>query len=84
MHVDPLRSVQTVVTRRVRDGGAVLNAHERVAVDQVMRALTIDAAWQIQTDDPWAAWRWARTPIWRCSPPIHAASEAPLIRGGQP
>jgi predicted amidohydrolase YtcJ len=47
----PLRSVQTAVTRKVQDGGAVLNADERVTVAQAMAAVTIDAAWQIHADD---------------------------------
>lgn len=49
--IDPLRSVQTAVTRAVRDGGAVLNPAERVDVEAALRAVTIDAAWQIHADD---------------------------------
>ncbi len=49
--IDPLRSVQTAVTRVVRDGDHVLNGHERVPAQQAMRAVTIDAAWQIHADD---------------------------------
>lgn len=49
--IDPLRSVQTAVTRRVRDGGGVLNGDECISVDEAMRAVTIDAAWQIHADD---------------------------------
>ena len=49
--IDPLRCVQTAVTRRVQDGGAVLNAGECVTVAQAMAAVTSDAAWQIHADD---------------------------------
>lgn len=49
--IDPLRAVQTAVTRKVRDGGAVLNADECVSVEAALRAVTIDAAWQIHADD---------------------------------
>ncbi|MFZ0040950.1 MAG: amidohydrolase [Solirubrobacteraceae bacterium] len=49
--IDPLRAVQTAVTRRVRDGGEVLNAAECDSVETAMRAITIDAAWQTHTDD---------------------------------
>lgn len=43
--------MQTAVTRRVRDGGDVLNAAECDSVEAAMRAITIDAAWQTHTDD---------------------------------
>jgi predicted amidohydrolase YtcJ len=49
--IDPLRSVQTAVTRRMRDGGEVLNAAECDTVERAMRAVTIDAAWQTHSDD---------------------------------
>jgi predicted amidohydrolase YtcJ len=49
--IDPLRAVQTAVTRRVRDGGQVLNPEECDTVEAAMRAITIDAAWQTHTDD---------------------------------
>jgi len=46
----PLRSVQTAVTRSMRDGGEVLNADERISAEAALRAVTIDAAWQTHTD----------------------------------
>jgi hypothetical protein len=46
----PLRSVQTAVTRSMRDGGEVLNADERIGAEAALRAVTIDAAWQTHTD----------------------------------
>jgi predicted amidohydrolase YtcJ len=49
--IDPLRAVQTAVTRRVRDGGEVLGPEECDTVAAAMRAITIDAAWQTHTDD---------------------------------
>lgn len=48
--IAPLRSVQTAVTRVMRDGGEVLNPDERISVEQALRAVTIDAAWQTHTD----------------------------------
>lgn len=49
--IDPLRSVQTAVTRRMRDGGEVLNPAECDQVALAMRAVTVDAAWQTHSDD---------------------------------
>ncbi len=46
----PLRSVQTAVTRSMRDGGGVLNADERISAEAALCAVTIDAAWQTHTD----------------------------------
>jgi hypothetical protein len=46
----PLRSVQTAVTRSMRDGGEVLNADERISAESALRAVTIDAAWQTHAD----------------------------------
>ena len=48
---EPLRMVQTAVTRRMRSGGDVLNPDECVSVEAAMRAITIDAAWQLHNDD---------------------------------
>jgi len=49
--IDPLLSVQTAVTRVMRDGGEVLNPAECDTVAAAMRAITIDAAWQVHADD---------------------------------
>ena len=49
--IDPLRSVQTAVTRRMRDGGEVLNPAECDTVERAIRAVTVDAAWQTHSDD---------------------------------
>ena len=49
--IDPLLSVQTAVTRVMRDGGEVLNAEECDSVEAALRAVTIDAAWQTHSDD---------------------------------
>lgn len=49
--IDPLLSVQTAVTRVMRDGGEVLNPAECDTVEAAMRAITIDAAWQTHSDD---------------------------------
>jgi predicted amidohydrolase YtcJ len=45
-----LRHVQTAVTRKLYDGGEVLNPAECVDVDTALRGVTIDAAWQTHTD----------------------------------
>ena len=42
----PLLSLQTPVTRKMRDGGEVLNPGERITAEPALRAVTIDAAWQ--------------------------------------
>lgn len=49
--MEPLRLVQTAVTRRMRTGGEILNVKQRVAVDEALRAVTIDAAWQTHSDN---------------------------------
>ncbi|MFM7061478.1 MAG: amidohydrolase [Actinomycetes bacterium] len=49
--IDPLLSVQTAVTRVMRDGGEVLNPDECDTVADALRAITIDAAWQVHADD---------------------------------
>jgi predicted amidohydrolase YtcJ len=46
----PLLSMQTAVTRKMRDGGEVLNPAERITAAQALRAVTIDAAWQCGFD----------------------------------
>ncbi len=46
----PLHLVQTAVTRLTRLGGR-LGPSEAVAVDAALRAVTIDAAWQLRVDD---------------------------------
>jgi len=38
--------LQTAVTRKVRDGGELLNPDERITAEQALRAVTADAAWQ--------------------------------------
>jgi predicted amidohydrolase YtcJ len=46
---DPLLAIQTAVTRRTASG-AVLGGHQRVSIDDALRAMTIDAAYQIGMD----------------------------------
>jgi predicted amidohydrolase YtcJ len=46
----PLRCVDNAVNRTMREGGGVLNPAERISVDDALRAVTIDAAWQCRTD----------------------------------
>lgn len=48
--IEPLRMIENAVTRRMRDGGAVLAPSERVTVAQALSAMTLDAAWQCRRD----------------------------------
>ncbi|MHB1594115.1 MAG: amidohydrolase [Streptosporangiaceae bacterium] len=48
--IKPLLYVWIAVTRQMR-GGGTLNEAEKVPVYQALRAVTIDAAWQIHADD---------------------------------
>ncbi|UNK69483.1 amidohydrolase [Microbacterium sp. H1-D42] len=48
---EPLREVQTQVTRIRRGSGLPLNTAEAVDVHTALKAKTIDAAWQVHADD---------------------------------
>jgi predicted amidohydrolase YtcJ len=48
--IDPLRCIQNAVVRDMREGGGVLAPHECITVEQGLRAMTVDAAWQCQMD----------------------------------
>ena len=48
--LEPLRYVEDAVTRRMADGGEVLNPDERLGIEAALRAVTIDAAWQCGAD----------------------------------
>jgi predicted amidohydrolase YtcJ len=47
--IEPMRMVETAMTRRSRTG-AVLGESERVSVEAALRAITIEAAWQIREE----------------------------------
>ncbi|MFN9645540.1 MAG: amidohydrolase [Cyanobacteriota bacterium] len=47
--LEPMRMLQTAMTRRSRSG-QVLGASERVDIEAALRALTIEAAWQIREE----------------------------------
>jgi predicted amidohydrolase YtcJ len=49
--LEPLRYVEDAVTRRMAEGGGVLNPDEQISVEAALRAVTIDAAWQCRSDD---------------------------------
>ncbi|MGN6225489.1 amidohydrolase [Pseudoxanthomonas sp.] len=49
--IEPLRYIDNAVNRKMRDGGEVLNPSECITVEQALRAVTIDAAWQCRIDD---------------------------------
>ena len=46
----PLSLMRTAVTRRTRQG-ETLGAEEAIMLEQALRAVTIDAAWQLRLDD---------------------------------
>ena len=49
--IEPLRCIENAVTRNLwREPDAVLAPHERVSVEQAIRAMTADAAWQCHSD----------------------------------
>ncbi len=48
--INPLHYVRVAATRDL-SGGGTLNEDERVSVHQALRAVTIDAAWQLHADD---------------------------------
>lgn len=48
--INPLHYVRVAATRDLA-GGGTLNEAERVSVHQALRAVTIDAAWQLHSDD---------------------------------
>lgn len=47
---NPFKLIQTAVERKTKSG-AVIGADQRISVLQAIKALTIDAAWQIDMDD---------------------------------
>jgi hypothetical protein len=49
--MQPLLSARTAVERKMRDGGEVLNPAECVTPEAALKAITVDAAWQIHADD---------------------------------
>jgi predicted amidohydrolase YtcJ len=48
--IGPLRCIENAVTRVMRDGGEVLAPEECISVEQGLRSMTIDAAWQAHMD----------------------------------
>jgi predicted amidohydrolase YtcJ len=47
---EPLRYLQTAVTRRLRDGGDVLGPDQCILVDAALKAVTIHPAHQLRMD----------------------------------
>ena len=47
---EPFRLMRTAVTRQARTG-EVIAASEAISVEQALRAVTIDAAWQLFAED---------------------------------
>lgn len=48
--LEPLLAVTTAVTRRTQEG-QIMAPEQRVTVDEALRAVTIDAAWNLRLDD---------------------------------
>lgn len=49
--INPLHYVKVAATRTTWDGNEELVPDQKVSVEQALRAITIDAAWQINADD---------------------------------
>lgn len=49
--INPLHYVKVAATRTMWDGGEVLGSEQRVSVYDALKAVTIDAAWQMHADD---------------------------------
>lgn len=49
--LDAMRVLQTAVERRTRGRNAVVGADQRISAEQALRAMTIDAAWQLGLED---------------------------------
>lgn len=47
---EPLRNIQTAVTRRTARTGRVVGPDERITVEEALRAVTLDAAWQLGSE----------------------------------
>ena len=48
--IEPMRMVQTAMLRRTRSG-VTLGEAERVSAEQALRAITLEAAWQLREED---------------------------------
>lgn len=48
--LEPLRYVEDAVNRIMIENGEVLNGAEKISVEAALRAVTIDAAWQLHED----------------------------------
>ncbi|WP_081709922.1 amidohydrolase [Arthrobacter sp. 35W] len=48
---EPLRNIHAAVTRRTVGSGRVVGPRQRITVEEALRAVTIDAAWQLQSED---------------------------------
>ncbi len=49
--LDAMAALATAVTRHTRADGEVLGATQRLTVDEALRAMTLDAAWQVFAED---------------------------------
>ena len=45
--IGPFRPIRTAVTRKTRDTGTIIGADERISIDDALKAVTINAAWQL-------------------------------------
>jgi len=49
--INPLHYIQVAVTRKMWDGGEVLNPDQRISVYDALKAMTVNSAWQLNMDD---------------------------------
>ena len=49
--VDPFRVISTAVTRKTKNTEVILGSTERVTINDALKAVTINAAWQLFEDD---------------------------------
>ena len=68
---EPLRNISVAATRTA-PSGRVLGPEQLLTVEQAIRAQTIDAAWQLFSDDVAGYWRSASTRISLCCRRIRA------------
>lgn len=49
--INPFRALSTAVTRKTRDLKSILGPDERISINNALKSLTINAAWQLFEDD---------------------------------
>ncbi|MCH8815235.1 MAG: amidohydrolase [Chloroflexi bacterium] len=62
---DPLKLMRTAVTRKTRSGEQIA-PNEAISIEEALRAVTIDAAWQLFREDRIGSIKVGSTPTSRC------------------